>query len=376
MPKTTSRPKSVPEKAIYEKASQTWRLGSPEEGRLQIWHPCDLRILDASFRDGKLHGSLRFKMIGEFAEYKTNHFDFCTGLIKEFGLPDGDDLSELKAEFADGQLVAARFVLFMDAENEQERLSATFRDGQLETLRWAISGGATTIFSHGGVVIDRKAMKVPKPWPASIEVGLVKGKVKTRRYLDKQGKEIAPVAPPVKVADWGQKTTPAELDGYITSSRFAQDIAAFFPDEKRDETDEDARRAPKVFARLPEALRPAALAFDKIVKKKFPALTRSSLSGYGFDCVKNELSDATDARWFGLSYTMDGDLQLLDLDTGRVLEWVHDYQPFEDDAIFPSLDAYAFAIVRVELAAKKQIPKMELAPLFKRLGFEWATKLV
>jgi hypothetical protein len=112
------------------------------------------------------------------------------------------------------------------------------------------------------------------------------------------------------------------------------------------------------------------------VKRGLPALSRAQLSGYGFDCVKNELYNATDKKYFGLSYTSDGDLQLLDLETGRVLEWVHDSDPFEDDAVFPSLDAYAFAIVRIELAAQKRIPKPDAAAVFKRLGFGWAEKLV
>ncbi len=372
---TAKRPESVPPNAVYEDASKTWRLGSANDGRLQIWHPCGLPIFDAHFEGGTLHGPLRFKVIGAFPDYGTNHHDFCMGLMKQFGLPDGDDLSELRAEYTDGHLATAKFVLFMDQEHEREKLSATFQGGQLERLRWQVSG-SSTVFSHGGLVIERSAMKIPKPWPASVEVGVAKGKVSSRRYFDKDGKEMVPSVPAAKVPEWGQHTELKELDGYITSGRFLQDVTTFFRGAKPDQVDPDASRAKKAFARLPKGQQPAALLFDEIVKKDFPSLTRSSLSGYGFDCVKNELHAATDDKYFGLSYTSDGDLQLLDLESGRVLEWVHDYEPFEEDAAFPSLDAYAFALVRIELAAQKRIPKSEAKAAFERLGFGWCAKLI
>jgi hypothetical protein len=102
-----------------------------------------------------------------------------------------------------------------------------------------------------------------------------------------------------------------------------------------------------------------------MVRGPFPALTRSSLSGYGFDCVKNALDAATDKKYFGLAYTCDGGLQLLNLETGRVLEWVHDGAPFQEDAEFPNSDAFAFAILRIELAAQKRIKKSKAEARFR-----------
>ncbi len=376
MPKNVPvRDARIPKAAVYDPASATWQLGSDKD-HLQIWHPCGRRIFDATFEEGKLHGRLELKFIGAFEAYGTDHFAFCTSLVEKFGLPDGDDLGELRAEYRAGELQSAKFLVFMGEPHEEERLLATLRDGQLERLRWHITGTAQTIFSHRGLVVDRKAMKIPKPWPDSIELTFVKGKPKTRTYLDKKGKPLEPEKQAPKVGDWGQTTKKAALDGYIVSGRFAADVAAFFPERKPGKFDEDAKRAKKVFARLPEPHRAAAVAFDALVKKGLPELQRASLSGYGFDCVKNELADAAESKYFGLSYTMDGDLQLLDLETGQVLEWVHDYTPFEEDAVFPTLDAYAFAILRIELAAEKRIPKSEVTTLFERLGFGWAAKLV
>ncbi len=369
------KPPSVPNAATYDKSTETWQLGSVATGALQIWHPSGICMLDAHFQDGALDGELRFKIIGAAAHYGTDHYAFSNGLIKQFGLPDGDDMGELRASYRRGVPTAASFHIFMGQPNEIEQLHATFDNGALVRLRWKPTGTAQSVFKYGGVEIVRANMKIPKPWPATIEVEVSKGKVVSRTFLDAAGKSMkADVAPP-PVAEWGQKTTRKELDGYIESGRFAKELATFWKGAKKATFDKDARRAPKVFDRLPKAQQAAARAFDAICKKNFPALKRSSLSGYGFDCVKNDLPVATDAKYFGLSYTLDGDLQLLDLETGRVLEWVHDYEPFEDDHVFPSLDAYAFAIVRIELLFEKRIPAAALEATFKRLGFAWATML-
>lgn len=372
---STQRPHGVPETATYDDPSETWRLGSVKEGHFQIWHPCGTRIFDASFKAGVLDGTVRLKVMGQFRDYGTDHYAFCLGLMKEFGLPDGDSLSQLRAEYREGRLVAVKFLLFMDENEETEKLSATFHDGKLERLIWQVAADSD-IFSYGKQVIKRSAMKIPKPHPASIELRFTKGKVTSRAYFDRDGKEFAPKPKPTKVTQWGQETTPKDLAGYITSGRFLADLETFFPDAEPDTCDPDAVRAENAFIRLPKLHRASALAFDQIAKNGFPTLTRSSLSGYGFDCLKNELDAATDDRYFGLSYTSDSDLQLLDLETGQVLEWVHDYDPFEEDAIFPNLDVYAFAIIRIELAAQKRIPKVKAKALFKQLGVEWCAKLI
>jgi len=49
---------------------------------------------------------------------------------------------------------------------------------------------------------------------------------------------------------------------------------------------------------------------------------------------------------------------------------------FEDDAVFASLEIYAFATLRVELVAQRRIPKKAVAAVFERLGFGWAEKLI
>ncbi len=367
-----TRESSIPAAAVHDEASETWQIG-PDKDRWQIWHPCGLMILDASYRDGQLHGPLRFKMIGASTEYGTDHHKFCLGLIAKLGLPDGDDLSELVAMFEAGQLREARFVVFMGQDNELEKLSATFGHAGIERLRWKISG-SDKIFAFGDLNITRKDMKVPKPWPAAVELGFVKGKIKTRAFLDKNGVATSAAAAPKKLTEWGQAIQ--SVDGYLASGQFATDIKEFFPDAKFDNPDPDAKRANQAFATLPGKQREAAQAFDAVVTRGFPALSRAQLSGYGFDCVKHELHAANDPKYFGLAYTCDGDLQLLDLETGRVVEWVHDYAPFEDDAVFPSLDAYAFALLRIELAAQKRIPPKDAAAVFERLGFGWAKKLI
>ena len=364
------RDASIPKPAKYDEASQTYQLGSRKDHRWQIWHPCGRAMLDASFKDGKLDGRLYFNLIGEFAEYKTNHFEFGQQLVKQLDLPDGDDMSELIATYERGALREAKFTIFGGEDNEIRKVVATYGAAGLEKLRWVPSGTAQSVFKHGDIAVSRKDMKIPKPWPAAIELGFVKNKIKTRVYLDKKGAALPAKAAPAKVTDWGQQAK--SVDGYIANGTFAKDLKAFFPEVKRGETDPDAKRAKKLFAQLPAKQQAAALAFDALV----PALTRADPSGYGFDCVKNKLYNATDKKYFGLSYTSDGDLQLLDVETGRVLEWVHDYDPFEDDAIFASLDAYAFAILRIELAALKRIAVKDVAVVFKRLGFGWATKLI
>jgi hypothetical protein len=376
MKKKGQRPAEASKKATYDKANATWNLGSVKEGMLQIWHPCGWTIFQAHFKAGVLHGEVRLRIVGEFDEYGTNHFEFCQGFIKKYSLPDGDDLYQLRAEFNDGTITRARFVQFMDEEHEEDNLVATFNSGQLQRLRWKVSS-ATSVFSYGGTVVDRKAMKVPKPWPEAIEVELKKGKIVARTFLGEDGKPIVVAKPAPAVTQWGKDIKASEIDGYIASGRFAKDMTAFFGTGVANvDIDPDAGRAPAIFKQLPKPQQAAAKAFDKVVRKGFPEFERSSLTGYGFDCVENELDSASEAKYFGLAYTGDGDLQLLDLETGRVLEWVHDYTPFEDGAEFASLDAYAFAILRIELAAKKRINKTEAAATFKRLGFGWCKKLM
>jgi hypothetical protein len=104
-----------------------------------------------------------------------------------------------------------------------------------------------------------------------------------------------------------------------------------------------------------------------------PSMQTFQLYGYGFDCVKNELYDAADERYFGLGYDGFGDLYLLDVDTGRVRRWGHDRDPWEDGAEFASLDAFAFGILRNELAAQHRIDRAEMEACFSRLGFGWLT---
>jgi hypothetical protein len=370
------RPDTASKEATYDANSQTWQAGSAEAGRLQIWHPCGTLILEASFKLGELHGALQLEMIGEFTEYGTNHFAFCAGLIESLSLPSSDSMTALRAEFDNGKLVKARFVSFMGKKNEVDKLTASFEEGQLRRFRWAVSS-SDKVFSYKGTVIDRKAMKIPKPWPATIEVEVKKGKVTARTYFDKAGNPLAEKVKLEAVTAWGKETTAADLDGYLASGRFAHDVEAFFgKGTAKAEVNADADRAAAVFAALAEPHRAAALAFDAVVRGPFPALTRSSLSGYGFDCVKNTLYAAADKKYFGLAYTCDGDLQLLNLETGRVLEWVHDGAPFEENAEFLTLDAYAFAILRIELAAQKRIKKNEAEAVFKRLGFAWCKKLI
>jgi hypothetical protein len=72
-----------------------------------------------------------------------------------------------------------------------------------------------------------------------------------------------------------------------------------------------------------------------------------------------------------LAYDAYGDLYLLDVENGRVLRWAHDRDPFEDGEEFESLDAFAWAMLRLELCSWQRIAATDLGAAFERLGFGW-----
>ena len=266
--------------------------------------------------------------------------------------------AKIDTTYEGGQLRRARFL----EKDGTVLVDAHFADGKLHgPFMWNVA--RQIMFHHpvitfDGTAIYAKDLKLPKPHPKSLEVEFVRGKLA-------KGKKSS--ADDAALADWGQRVTKAELTGYIERGDLARDLGAFFAGAKAVEAG-----APREdwIQKLPAAHRPAAMSFDALVRGgKFPALpVAMDLSTYGFDCAGENLPGAADPRYVGLSSDGSGNMHLLDTESGEVLGWEHEQDGFDERRSFASLDAYAFAMIRVAAAAQGRIDKKQLAAAFKKLG--------
>ncbi|MDC0716098.1 hypothetical protein [Nannocystis bainbridge] len=359
------RPEHVPASATYDPESAQWREDS--ETVVRRWYRDGQPLLDANLRAGKLHGAV---------EWVTNHPEFNYGeeprraaiaLQQQYGLPIGPSLTtRIEAVYEDGAIVRATFHGYPFGA---VALVASWRGGRLHgRFDWLkITEGE--ILRFGDTVIGAHDVKLPKPHPHRGVSEFVDGKRKSTAFFDRDGQEIVQPKP---IKAWGQEATPASLPGYVARGEFERDLAAFFPNGRRvTELAADSRPLAQWIDRLPEGHRAAARAFDALVRSgRFPWLgQRFDVSGtYGFDCVKQGLAGAADERYVGLSADGSGNMHLLDTTTGRVLGYEHESDSFDAERGFADLDAFAFAMPRVEAAASKRIPAKKLAELFKALG--------
>jgi hypothetical protein len=367
---TPPRPANVPATATYSGDAEQWCEDS--ETAVRRWYRDGQPLLDAGLRGGKLHGEL---------SWWTNHPDFNYGeaprraaeaLQQQYGLPIGPPLTtRIAAVYEDGAIASATFHGYPFGEIA---LIAAWRNGRLHgRFDWQkITQGE--ILRFGDTVIGAHDVKLPKPHPARGVSEFVDGKRKSTAFFDSDGQELVQAKP---LKEWGQNFTAADLAGYVVRGDFERDLAAFFPTSRRvAEPAAGARPLAQWIDALPEAHRPAARAFDALVRSgKFPWLgLRFDVSGtYGFDCVRNELAGASDERYVGLSADGSGNMHLLDTTTGRVLGYEHEEGRFDPKRGFDDLDAFAFAMTRVEAAAAKRIPAKKLADLFKALGLPGGT---
>jgi hypothetical protein len=267
-------------------------------------------------------------------------------------------------------------VTFAEAPENEERtplLVASWKDGKLHgKLRWHVKRHIS--FNEPVVAFgDEKLMPrdLPRrPDTAIVEAEFEGGARVGLRCFDADGAELLQ---PLPIRDWRQTVDAKELAGYVVRGDFAADLRAFFPHCKpvTKLSDNEPLELASFVERLPEKHRPALAAFDALVRSwTFPWLALCDVSYYGFDCQKNELYGADSDRYVGLAAESSGDMFILDLETGKVLDYSHEEGIFSEKGTFEDLDTFAFTMIRVEAAREKekQIDKGELAPVFERLG--------
>jgi hypothetical protein len=267
-------------------------------------------------------------------------------------------------------------VTFAEAPEDAEQtplLVASWKNGQLHgKLKWHVE--RHIMFDKPIVAFGDKRL-LPRDLPrrpntAMVEAEFEGGERVGLRCFDEGGDELLQ---PLSIRDWRQTIDAKEIPGYVTRGDFAADLRSFFPHCSRVTKLSD--HAPLELAsfveRLPEKHRPALVAFDALVRSwTFPALVLCDVSAYGFDCQTNELYGADDDRYVGIAAENSGDMFLLDLDNGKVLEYSHEEGIFSERGTFEDLDTFAFTMIRVEAARdkEKQIDKSELARVFEQLG--------
>ncbi|WP_244239348.1 SMI1/KNR4 family protein [Corallococcus carmarthensis] len=355
---TDSRPKGVSLEAIFDADARLWRDGGPDDARERLWiHPSGLLLLDATRKDGKLDGELKWSLgFHEMSEYAPR-----VAMRNALGLPVGPT-ETLVATFAAGALVEARFRAGFDFP---DTLKVELRDGAIDgTLEWVIGPANGALFEFAGIKLLSKAFKVPKPWPHRLTAVFAKGKLKSTTFFAKDGTPLDVGEPPL--TEWGENAEASTLTGYIERGDFAADAARFFP------------KAPRVSKPGSKKVRlvPSGRVLDEVVTGGgVPVMTLAfDFGSYGFDCKKEELSGANDDKYVGIASDGSGEMFLLDVTTGEVVRYAH-----EEDSIAPaftSLDQLAFSLLRIEAAAKKRIPKAKLSALFKRLGLTTAGALL
>ncbi|AKU94091.1 Thioredoxin [Labilithrix luteola] len=363
------RPATVPEAASWIHATEAWVEGplfGNMNGRQRLWYRDGQLLEDAHYLDGDRHGkSLRYKY----------------GSLTVASTLDGPPLTSLvEAEYDKGQLLRAAFFESDLGKSDDLRVVtvdkplavAHFKKGKLHgKLSWNVERHLTLMdpvlkFDDVEVTVDELFGERRVRDLDHVEAEYENGKLVSIRNFDERGKEILPAKP---VKDFGQTIERETISGYIERGDLARDLAAFFPKYAASKIDEDAARAKKAFARLPKEHQAAAKALDALARgKKFPSLVTTSLDAYGFDTVKNELYGATDDRYFGLAYDGMGNMQFLDLKTGKVLGYEHEEGIFDKRRAFPTLDEWAFAMVRLELVLERRVPAAAMKKLFKRLG--------
>ncbi|MCY1054423.1 hypothetical protein [Nannocystis sp. SCPEA4] len=366
---TPPRPANVPASATYAADSAQWCEDT--EAAVRRWYRDGQPLLDAQLRAGKLHGAVSWFSNHPDFNYGAEPLAAATALQQQYDLPIGPPLTtRIEAVYEDGAIVTATFHGYPFG---QIALIASWRNGRLHgRFDWQkITQGELLRF--GDTVIGAHDVKLPKPHPERGVSEFVDGKRKSTAFFDREGREIVQAKP---LKEWGQGFARADLAGYVARGDFERDLAAFFPTARRvTELAGDARPLEQWIDRLSEAHRAAARAFDALVRSgRFPWLgQRFDVSGsYGFDCVRNGLAGAADDRYVGLSSDGSGNMHLLDTTTGRVLGWEHEGDGFDDRRGFDDLDAFAFAMARVEAAAAKRIPAKKLADLFNALGLAGA----
>lgn len=365
-----ARAAHIPESANYLARSEMWVDGpidaaAPITGRQRLWYREGPLLADTEFRDGAKHGISRV--------YRHAGLSVATELVG----PPRTHLIE--ATYDNGALRRVVFYAKQIGGSDLEPAPLAsidlVEDQPHGTVTWDMDRHQSfdkPVLAIGSVTIRPADMRGDKPvrGASRFEVDFERGVPKARRAYAKDG---ALIVPPADVAEFGQETAPDQLAGYIVRGDLARDLEAFFPGEEPSAFDRDASRASEVFAALPAPHRAAALAFDALVKAgKVPYLQAASLNAYGFDAVKNDLYGAAEARYFGLAYDDMGNMQLLDLETGAVKGYEHEEGIFDKRRTFPDLDTWAFAMLRIELAAQRRTPKDAIEALFTRLGLDAA----
>jgi hypothetical protein len=355
---TDLRPKGVPPEATFDADARLWRDGGPADARERLWiHPSGLLLLDATRKDGKLDGELKWSLgIHEMSEHAPR-----VAMQAALGLPKGPT-NTMIATFADGALVEVRFRAGFDFP---DTLRVPLRDGAIDgVVEWVIGPANGALFELAGTTLLPKVFKVPKPWPHRLTAIFAKGKLKSTTFFDKDGTPLDTGV--TKVTEWGESVEAGALTGYIERGDFAADAARFFP------------KAPRVSKPGSEKVRliPSGRALDDVVTGcGVPSMTLAfDFGSYGFDCKKEDLYGANDDKYVGIASDGSGEMFLLDVSTGEVVRYAH-----EEGSVSPaftSLDQLAFSLLRVEAAAKKLLPKAKVSALFKRLGLTTAGALL
>ncbi|MFP2905458.1 SMI1/KNR4 family protein [Pyxidicoccus sp. 3LFB2] len=355
---TETRPKDVPPEATFDASANLWRDGGPNDARERLWiHPSGRLLLDATRKDGKLDGELKWSLaIHQMSEHAPR-----VAMQAALGLPKGPTTTML-ATFANGALVEVRFRAGFDFP---DTLRVELRDGMIDgTVEWVIEPANGALFEYAGTTLLPKVFKVPKPWPHRLTAVFAKGKLKSTTFFDKDGTPVDTGVTPV--TEWGENIEASTFTGYIERGDFAADAARFFP------------KAPRVSKPGSEKVRavPAGRALDDVVTGGgVPEMTLAfDFGSYGFDCKQENLYGANDDKYVGIASDGSGEMFLLDVTTGEVVRYAH-----EEGTVAPaftSLDQLAFALLRVEASAKKLIPKAKLSALFKRLGLATGSALL
>ncbi|MFO0672533.1 MAG: hypothetical protein U0235_23470 [Polyangiaceae bacterium] len=360
---TADRPEEVPPSAKLDKKRALWRDGDEKSARERVWsHPSGMLLLDAPRKGGKLHGDVTWSLVIE----ETKQFADRVAMRKSLGLPEGPTNTVI-ATFVDGVLTKARFSVA-----QEDKLTVELSGGVVDgTLDWVVGPSDGPIFVHGATSIDKKIFKVPKPWPHRVRATFAKGKLKSVAFFKKDGAPLA--AGPDAIADWGADASPATLLGYIERGDFAKDAKRFFPTAEPVSVEGLPKKSTKL-AKLPAAHQASAKALDALARKgKLPYLgVAFDFSSYGFDCAEQDLYGAKGDELFGIASDGSGDMLLLDVTTGEVIPYAHEEGSLDRKTAFESLDACAFAMLRVEAAAKGLIPKAALTKTLKTLGLRAA----
>lgn len=354
------RPEAVPATATYDENAGYWYEGDFTSPEQRMWTTGGNLMLEASRRNGKLHGELKWSPAIDTQEQYASRL----AIAKELGLADGPTDSQI-ATYEDGTLVSTRFRPGL-GDWYGDTLVATLEGGVLVKLEWKVSGTTTEpLFALGTTVIKPEAFKLPKPWPKTLVANFIKGKLASHAFLDANGNPVAGDKP---LAEWGADTTPEALAGYLERGDFVADAKKFFP-----------KMAKLVVEGLPKKLDklaklPAAKALETAVRKKQLPIMGIVLdcSYFGPDCA--ELAGITNPAYVVVGADGSGDMYLLDTGTGQVHIYRHEEGTL--DGTFASLDAFAFAALRAEAAMRDMIPKPALKQTFDALGIEAGAALL